>query len=159
MNNNKVKKLSLCALFIALTLVATLMAIPMALGYINLGDGIILTAGYLLGPYYGMLAGAIGASMADIHLGYVQYAVPTFILKGSMGLLAGIASTKKGRSAYIYYVLAGIVMISGYYLFDSLLHNNFYTPLASIPFNVLQYTVGIIICRLLAPRLKKIINL
>lgn len=157
--NTKTKKLSLGALFVALTLVATMMAIPMAFGYINLGDGIILTAGYLLGPYYGMLAGALGAAMADITLGYAQYILPTLILKGIMGFLAGVASTKKGKTAWIYYICAGFIMITGYYLFDSFLQGNFLSPMSSIPFNVLQYSVGILICRLIGPGLKKIVNI
>lgn len=154
-----VKKLSLGALFVAMTLVATMMAIPMALGYINLGDGIILTAGFILGPYYGMLAGALGAGMADLSLGYAQYFLPTLVLKGSMGFLAGIAATKKGRSSWLFYLLGGFIMVVGYYLFDSFLYGNFYTPIGSAPFNVLQYSVGLLICKLIAPRLKKMINL
>ena len=56
-------------LFTALTLLATLfLKIPTGIGYANMGDGFVLAAGALLGPFAGIPA-ALGSMLADLMLG------------------------------------------------------------------------------------------
>ena len=87
---SKTKKIVIAALMTSLVCVATMIIkIPSPLkGYINLGDCIVLIAGWMLSPVYGFLAAGLGSAMADIFSGYVTYAPATFIIKGAMALIA-----------------------------------------------------------------------
>ena len=78
------------ALMAALTCVATIIIkIPSPLkGYLNLGDCVVLLAGWVLLPAYGFLSAGLGSALADLFSGYVIYAPATFIIKGCMALMA-----------------------------------------------------------------------
>ena len=85
----KTKKLVIAALMAALACVVTMIVkVPSPLkGYVNLGDCIVLIAGWILSPVYGFMAAAIGSAMADVFSGYVLYAPATFAIKGLMALV------------------------------------------------------------------------
>ena len=88
-NNNRMQKLVLAAMFAALGCVATMVIqIPAPTGYVNLGDAIVLLAGFTLGPAYGFVAGGLGPAMADLLLGYGMYAPGTFVIKGLVAVIA-----------------------------------------------------------------------
>ena len=74
----------------ALTCIATMVIkIPSPLnGYLNLGDCVVLLAGWMLSPVYGFLAAGVGSALADLFSGYVVYAPATFVIKGLMALVA-----------------------------------------------------------------------
>ena len=60
--NSNLKKIIMTALFAALACVATMsirIPTPGTGGYIHPGDAIVILAGIILGPVYGMLAGWI----------------------------------------------------------------------------------------------------
>ena len=83
----RTQKIVVAALLAALVCVATMIVkIPSPRGYINLGDSIVLLAGWMLSPLYGFLAAAIGSALADLLSGYGLYAPATFIIKGIMAL-------------------------------------------------------------------------
>ena len=88
--NTKTKKLVMTALMAALTCIATMIiVIPSPLkGYINLGDCLVLTSGWILSPAYGFFAAGLGSALADVLSGYVIYAPATFVIKGLMALIA-----------------------------------------------------------------------
>ena len=83
-NKNATQKLVLAALLAALTCVATMIiTIPSPLkGYLNLGDSVVLLAGWMLSPVYGFLAAGLGSALADMFSGYVIYAPATFVING-----------------------------------------------------------------------------
>ena len=85
------QKLVLSAMFAALICVVTMIIkVPSPLkGYLNLGDCVVLLAGWMLSPGYGFLAAGIGSALADLFSGYVVYAPATFIIKGCMAVTAG----------------------------------------------------------------------
>ena len=59
-----------------------LIKIPSPLkGYINLGDGIVLLAAWVLPLPYGLVAAGLGSALADLFSGYVVYAPATFAIK------------------------------------------------------------------------------
>ena len=65
--NSNLKKIIMTALFAALACVATMsirIPTPGTGGYIHPGDAIVILAGIILGPVYGMLAGGIGSAPA-----------------------------------------------------------------------------------------------
>ena len=51
-------------------------------------------------------------------------------------------------------VLGGIEMVAGYYLAASIMYSNWLVPLGSIPWNIGQFVMGIILAVLLAAMLE-----
>ena len=146
------KRIVLSALFAALICVATmLIKIPSPLkGYINLGDGIVLLAAWILPLPYGLAAAGLGSALADLFSGYVGYAPATFIIKALMAVVAyGLYKllAKKAKTAVsgiCSAIPAELVMILGYYLFEGFQYG-FVPSLVNIPANAVQAVAGIII--------------
>lgn len=149
----KTKNLVKAAMLGALCLVATaVIKLPSPLGgYINLGDCIVLLSGFMLSPLYGFLAAGIGSALADIFLGYALYAPATFLIKGLMALLV----SKMGKKRILGGVLAEILMVSGYYVFEGFLYG-FGASLINIPANAVQGTAGLILGLLLYKGMEKV---
>ena len=124
-NRNNIKKIAYAGVFAALIFAGTELHIPTAIGHINLGDLVILVSAYILGPF-AFIPAAIGSTLADLLAGYPQYAVATFIIKGVMGVVAGLllkrnkeGKTSLGRKLSASFV-AELIMIAGYFVFESL---------------------------------------
>lgn len=150
--NESTKKIVMTALFSALTCIATLIIkIPSPLkGYLNLGDCIVLLAGWMLSPVYGFIAAGLGSALADLFSGYVIYAPATFLIKGLMAIIAfflfRLLCRKIGNvsSRVVSGVCAEIIMILGYFVFEGFLYG-FAPSLVNIPANSVQGIAGIII--------------
>jgi len=155
MANYNTKQLTTTALMAAVVFVATMVVkIPVGQGYLNFGDGAVFLSGLLLGPGYAFAAAAIGSSLADM-IGYPIYIPATFLLKGSMALLISRAKDKGIKVRITYMVLGGLIMVLGYYMYEAfILYGNVVSPLYYIPFNILQFSVGIVIAILLINPLK-----
>ena len=149
---NTTYKIVISSLFAALICVATmLIKIPSPLkGYINLGDGIVLLAAWVLPLPYGLVAAGLGSALADLFSGYVVYAPATFVTKALMAVVAYscykfFAKKAKPTISRIFSgILAEIVMILGYFLFEGILYG-FVPSLVNIPANAVQAVAGIII--------------
>jgi uncharacterized membrane protein len=128
-------------------------------GYFNLGDTFVMVSGFLLGPVGGFIAGGVGSGMADIILGYPQYAPITFIAKGCEGLLVGLFSFRTKEAARISgwdvigVFFGAIAMLLGYFLGEVfLLSYGIEAALAEmITINILQVTAGGIVAFLVGP--------
>ena len=150
--NTKTKKIVMAALIAALACIATMVIkIPSPLkGYINLGDCVVLIAGWMLSPTYGFLAAGLGSALADVFSGYAIYAPATFVIKGLMALIAfygfKLLHNKIGnlQSKIIAGIFAEIVMILGYFVFEGFLYG-FAPSLVNIPANGVQGIAGLII--------------
>ena len=124
-NKIKIRKLAYMGVLAALIFVGTMIHVPTAIGHVNLGDMVILVSSYLLGPVASIPA-AIGSAAADIIAGYVPYALPTFLIKGVMGLVAGLIMKRNSENKVhlprriIAAIVAEIIMIAGYFAFESL---------------------------------------
>lgn len=161
--NENTKKIVMTALFSALTCVATMIIkIPSPLkGYINLGDCIVLLAGWMLSPVYGFIAAGLGSALADLFSGYVIYAPATFLIKGLMAIIAfflfRLLCRKIGNvsSRVVSGVCAEIIMILGYFVFEGFLYG-FAPSLVNIPANGVQGIAGIIIGVLLIKTLERL---
>jgi len=133
--------------------------IPLA-GYFNLGDVMIFVSALTFGPLVGGFAGGLGSSIADM-LVWPVYAIPTLIIKGLEGLLAGLITNKKQIYRDIMAVIiAGVEMVFGYFIVDWLiLQIGWASALGAIPFNIMQIIlggiIGIPIAYLLRRRLPK----
>ena len=160
--NKKTKQLVMAALMAALTCVATMMImIPSPLkGYLNLGDCMVLTSGWMLSPVYGFLAAGLGSALADIFSGYVIYAPATLIIKGFMALIAGygVRQLQKKSNSMLSRIVSGaaaeIVMVLGYFVFEGLMYG-FIPSAANIPANGVQGIAGLMIGVVLMNALEK----
>lgn len=148
----RVKNIVTAAMLAALCCVATMIIkIPSPLkGYINLGDCMVLLAGWLLAPEYAFLSAGLGSALADVFSGYVIYAPATFAIKGVMAITAGFffkaTNNKLGKtpSRIIGGLLAEAVMILGYFLFEGIMYG-FAPSAVNIPANGVQGAAGLII--------------
>ena len=160
--NTKTKKIVMAALLAALACIATMIIkIPSPLkGYINLGDCVVLVAGWMLSPAYAFLAAGLGSALADIFSGYATYAPATFVIKGLMALIAfygfKLLHKKLGNlpSRIISGVFAEIFMILGYFVFEGFLYG-FAPSMVNIPPNAIQGIAGLIIGIMIIKALEK----
>ena len=119
-------------------------------GYLNIGDCIVLLCGWLLAPGYGFVAAGLGSALADMFSGYLTYAPATFLIKGSMALIAfacfKLMNKRIGKlpSQIIGAVLAEIVMVLGYYVFVGFMYG-FIPSAVNIPANAVQGAAGLIL--------------
>ncbi len=149
---NTTQKIAVTALLAALTCVATMVIkIPSPMkGYLNLGDCVVLTAGWMLSPVYGFLAAGLGSALADLFSGYVVYAPATFLIKGLMALVARFVykalcgKIYSSISRIISGVLAEIIMVLGYYIFEGFMYG-FSPSLVNIPANAVQGIAGLVL--------------
>lgn len=160
--NKRTKQIVITALMSALACVATMIIkIPSPLkGYLNLGDCIVLVAGWSLSPTYGFFAAGFGSALADMFSGYLIYAPATFIIKGIMALVAfygfKLLCKKMGNlySRIISGIVAEIIMALGYFLFEGFMYG-FVPSLLNIPANGVQGVAGVIIGVALMKMLEK----
>ena len=93
---SNLKKIAIGGIFAAFVFIGTELHIPTAIGFMNLGDAVIFLAAYLIGPA-AILPAAIGSALGDLLAGYPQYAVATFLIKGIMGLVAGLLLKRNAK--------------------------------------------------------------
>jgi uncharacterized membrane protein len=163
----KTRALVINALFIALTLVAT-MFINIKLpimgngGLIHLGNVPLFIAALVYGKKTGAIAGAFGMGLFDLISGWVLWAPFTFIIVGVMGYVAGLISEKvPGKGVLVNtlaVVIALIIKVVGYYFTEVILFSSWVLPFGSIPGNVLQVVIAGIIVVPIVGRLKRTIK-
>ena len=160
--NTKSKKIVISAMLAAVICVATMIIkIPSPLkGYINLGDCFVLLAGWVLSPLYGFLAAGIGSALADFLSGYGVYIPATFVIKGLMAYVAYLifkalgGKINKDLSRIISALVAEILMVAGYLIFESFLYG-FAPSVVNVPFNAVQGLVGLILAVIIIKILNK----
>ena len=144
------KKLVMTALFMALTMVATMfIRIPLPLGYVNLGDVFVLLSVFILGPVYGTIAAGIGSGLADL-FGYITYAPGTLIIKSSMALVAWLiyaillkTTNRKMFAEIVGGVVGAILMATGYFFYEILFFTTPAVAIVNAPWNLLQGGIGV----------------
>lgn len=163
-------KIILTGLMMAMITIVTMILpipIPFTTGYIHLGDTVIFLSVLLLGWKYGAVAAGLGSALADLLIGFAIWAPWTLVIKGGMGLIMGlfIARAMKnqvkkhalGLSLYsaIGMILAGLFMVAGYYIAESIIYNNYIAALLGIPWNIGQFVVGLVLASLISTALYK----
>ncbi|XVG95915.1 ECF transporter S component [Eubacteriales bacterium KG127] len=150
--NDSIYKMILTGLMIALICVATMIIkipVPMTEGYVHLGDTMIFMAAIMLGKIRGGLAAGIGSALGDLFAGYAAWIPWTLGIKFLMGFIAGILIErlwhKTAFGNIIAMVIAGLEMVVGYYVAASVMYGNWILPIASIPWNIGQFAIGIIL--------------
>ena len=152
------RTIAVTAIMIAVVAVFTrFLVIPIGTGFFNFVDVAIYFAAFAFGPWIGFAAGGVGAALADISLGYSQFALLTFFAHGLEGLVAGYLGWEgspiarfvgKGdaRPRMLLGWLAGtVVMVGLYFLGEAAvpaMWGGLPQALTEWPFNVLQNVAG-----------------
>ena len=159
----RTQDLALIALFIALCTVSTmLIRIPLPTsGYANLGDAIVLLAGWILGPIYGALAAGLGTALADL-IGYPIYAPATFIIKFAVAFFAAKLISRYESLSFVHLCVIGLmcelIMLVGYYIYDAILLGNILSPALNLPGNIMQAVIGTLVAAFLYRHLSRFIK-
>ena len=128
--NETIRMLVLSAMFAALCCVTTMLVrFPTVAGYTNIGEGMCLLAGLVLGPWYGFFAAGIGSGLADLLAGYAHYVPGTFIIKGLVALVAALLlrpMLKKGEKIPFWRLAlielpSEVIMVAGYFGYKALI--------------------------------------
>lgn len=165
----KTKDLVETALLIALVYIATRfinirLPIPALGGLVHLGNTMLFISAIVFGPKKGALAGAFGMGLFDLLSEWALWAPFTFAIRGVMGYIIGKFAWSNGRQGnsmlvnVVGIIVSGIWMLAGYYATEGILYGNWVAPAMSIPGNVTQIVVGLILGVPIAKALKKCIR-
>ena len=167
------KALVMAALLAALTCVATMIIkIPSPLkGYLNLGDCVVLLAGWTLSPAYAFLSAGLGSALYDVFNPlYVSECWLTFLMKFAYGMAAGlilcIGSKDWGYIKALLATLAGAVTYAVLYLaktyfYSGLLINGLtadaalVSVISKLPATIFNAVVALLFAPILAIAIRK----
>ncbi|MCR5673834.1 MAG: ECF transporter S component [Lachnospiraceae bacterium] len=166
MNNRKLQLGITASMLAAMTTIATMIIKVPTLGtngYVNIGDSIVLISAWLLYNPYGALAAGIGSALADLLSGYPAYIPGTAVIKFAMAFVAAIVfKALSGRKiakpvAYVISsIVAELIMIFGYFLYESTILGYGLAAAASIGSNAIQGITCIVLGNALIYVLTKI---
>ncbi|WP_181452831.1 ECF transporter S component [Dolosigranulum pigrum] len=154
------RQLTLAALFMALTTVATMVIhipVPATQGFVNVGDSFVLLSGLLFSHYYGALIGGVGSALADLFLGYTIFAPVTLIVKAIEALLASYIDRGNTVSRVIAVIVGVIWMVFGYFIFEVFMFDLPVALSAVIP-NSIQGIVSAGLALFLYPIVRRLID-
>lgn len=154
------RQLTLAALFMALTTVATMVIhipVPATQGFVNVGDSFVLLSGLLFSHYYGALIGGVGSALADLFLGYTIFAPVTLIVKAIEALLASYIDRENTVSRVIAVIVGVTWMVFGYFVFEVFMFDLPVALSAVIP-NSIQGIVSAGLALLLYPIVRRLID-
>mgnify|MGYP002626366068 CR=1 FL=1 len=115
--------------------------IPVASGYLHLGDALVYLSALVLGAPYALIAAALGEGLADIAGGYVMYFPATVIVKCLIALpfiferknTDGKLFTKKTA---LLTLPSGAITVLGYFIADLIIDKSY--AVVDIAGNVIQ---------------------
>lgn len=170
-----IKFVAYTGMMTAIVYVATLIGVSTPVANFNIGDSAILITAALFNPLTAMIAGGLGAFLADLTT-YPATMLYTLVIKSIEGLLAGVAfwaiykhfGKKEQPSkrdfvlkivfATVTCVVCTMLMALGYYVCKAFMYGTPESALTSLPKNVLQAVVSTLIAMLVlyAARLEKL---
>ena len=163
---DKVKFITLSAIFIALTYAFTWINIKLPFiaangGLVHLGNVPLFICAIIFGKKMGAIAGGIGMGLFDlVSGGWTAWAPFTLVIVGLMGFAVG-AITEKHRG-FIWDALAifvaCVIKVVGYYIAEGIIYGNWIAPVTSIPGNLIQISVAAIIVLIVVEKLRSIVN-
>ena len=156
-NHNNVNNLVIAAFFAAIIFLTTyLIKVPIITGYGHIGDTFIYLAACILPSAYACSAAAIGAALADGIGGYPLYIIPSVIIKALTALMFTSKSQKIISKRNFFAFIPSIVLCAGgYYISEVILYQSFVSPVASLPRNIAQPVLSLILFTLIGFALDK----
>ena len=136
--------------------------VPSVKGVIHLGDTTVFLSAILLRRKKAFAASAIGMCLFDLLSPYYIWAPFTFIIKGTMALIAGTIAYRKGYNGksignnIFAFAVAGLFMIVAYYFAGAFIFQSFIVALADIQGNIIQVVAGVALAMPLTIALKRV---
>ena len=152
----KTLSIAITAMLIFLVFIATLFVnikLPIKAngGLVHLGTAMLFIASILFGPKKGAVAGAAGMGLFDVVGGWLIWAPITIVARGLQGFIVGKIAWANGRKGdnlalnIVAMIISMPVMLAVYYIGEVILYNNWIAPLASIPGDIIQNMLGLIV--------------
>ena len=159
MNNQRIKQMTTLSLLIAFNIALSYIVkipVPATNGFVNLVEAGIFLAALGGGARSGLIVGGASGLLLDLLAGYPQWMIFSLVIHGLEGWLVGLIGAKKGYWQQAIALLIGaLVMIVGYVLAGAVLYN-WAAGVASIPGNIAQNVMGVIVVLILLPIVKRL---
>ena len=140
-SRSRIRSLCMAAVFAAIVYIATgfLPRVPVGNGYVHIGDAVIFVCAAIMPAGYAAPAAAIGASLADLSAGYAIYIPATFVIKALTVLAFSHGKEKMVcRRNLLACLVATVLCVGGYYLWEIVVFSSLVAPLASVIGNLIQ---------------------
>lgn len=152
------KKIAFTGVFAAMVFVTTFfIKVPVASGYVHFGDALIYIGAGIIGGPWAMVAGAIGAGLADLIGGYAIYAPASIIIKALIVVPFMLVAKKEDKLFNLKSVLmtipSGVITVGGYFISDMIIDKSY--AVIDIPGNVIQAVGSAVIFAVVAYALDK----
>lgn len=155
------------AICITLVFISTLfltIRLPISIngGLVHLGTAMLFITTLLFGAKKGMVIGAIGMGLFDIFSGWILWAPFTFITRGLQAYIVGAIAFSGARNGNsiplnsLAIIISIPIMLAGYYVCEGIIFGNWIVPATSIPGNLLQNSIGLLIAIPVVKLLKKL---
>lgn len=159
------KRITVTALFTAMVSALTVfVAIPIFVGYLNIGDALIMLLATVLPAPMMFVIGGVGSGLADFALGYPQYMFFTVLIKGIEGFMVAYLYSKlqSPLKRIIPFVAGGLWITLAYGLTDVFLTQSWEYFIPSASYNIIQGMGCALIAVTLAPgfssMMRKLLN-
>lgn len=164
MEKMSTSKLVMMAMFSALVFLGTYIHIQIPIGagvsMIHLGTTVIFIISVLIGEK-AIIPAAIGSALMDaLSPAFVLWVIPTFIIKGLTGYVAGKVAFMNGKNGtstiqnIIGFILGGLVSLVGYFIFNWLIFKGWQGAVTSLLTSITTTTIGIVIAIPLSAAIK-----
>ena len=152
---SSVQFLTVTAIFVALTYVFTAfinIRLPIAAngGLIHLGNVPLFIGAIIFGKKTGAIAGGVGMGLFDLLSGgWSLWAPFTLVIVGLMGFTVGKLTEDEKHQNFKWYIIAiaaaCVIKVVGYYIAEVVIYGNPFSPVTSIPGNLVQIGVAAVI--------------
>ena len=130
--------------------------IPFTQGYVNLSDGIIFIAIFILDKKHSVAAASLGCMMGDILSGFAFWAPWTLVIKSLMAFVTGLIMERSSRShkhsnsndrlvRLAAMAAGGILMCAGYLAAETVMYGSFALAIPGLPWNIGQVIAGMVL--------------
>jgi uncharacterized membrane protein len=149
---SSVQFLTVTAIFVALTYIFTAfinVRLPIAAngGLIHLGNVPLFIGAIIFGKKTGAIAGGVGMGLFDLLSGWTLWAPFTFVIVALMGFTVGKLTEKHQNFKWYVIAIAAacVIKVVGYYIAEVVIYGNPFSPVTSIPGNLVQIGVAAVI--------------
>ena len=101
------------------------------------------------GKKTGAIAGGVGMGLFDLLSGWTLWAPFTFVIVALMGFTVGKLTEDEKHQNFKWYVIAiaaaCVIKVVGYYIAEVVIYGNPFSPVTSIPGNLVQIGVAAVI--------------
>lgn len=161
--DEKTKRLTITALFMAMNIIMSSFGIPVPGGHLYLCDAVICLAALMLNPFEAFIVGGVGSFIGDM----LFYPAPMFVSLITHGLQAFVVSLFAHKFMQNHalcakitgLILGAVIMVTGYTLGKTYVYATFEYAMIKLPYEIAQALLGIILSLILHDKLKKILSI